>query len=61
MNLDWSIINWEFYFGLAIALAIAIFIFMKQDFEATGMFRKKVDPETGKKDNIRKKKGSKKQ
>ena len=60
MGIDWANFNWELYFGLAVALAIAMFVFLKQDLEATGMFRKKADPETSKKDNPQKKKGSKK-
>ena len=60
MGIDWTNFNWELYFGLAVALAISMFVFLKQDLEATGMFRKKADPETGKKDNPPKKKGSKK-
>jgi len=60
MGFDWLFSNWELYIGLAVALAISMFIFVKQDLEATGMFRKKADPETGKKDNAQKKKESKK-
>ena len=60
MGIDWANFNWELYFGLAVALAIAMFVFLKQDLEATGMFRKKDDPETGKKDKNPKKKGSRK-
>ena len=60
MGIDWTNFNWELYFGLAVALAISMFVFLKQDLEATGMFRKKADPEIGKKDNPPKKKGSKK-
>lgn len=60
MGFDWLFSNWELYIGLAVALAISMFIFVKQDLEATGMFRKKADPETDKKDNPPKKKGSKK-
>jgi hypothetical protein len=60
MGIDWTNFNWELYFGLAVALAISMFVFLKQDLEATGLFRKKDDPETGKKDIPQKKKGSKK-
>jgi hypothetical protein len=60
MGFDWLFSNWELYIGLAVALAISMFIFVKQDLEATGTFRKKADPETGKKDDTQKKKGSKK-
>jgi hypothetical protein len=60
MGFDWLFSNWELYLSLAVALAISMFVFLKQDLEATGSFRKKADRETGKKDDPPKKKGAKK-